>query len=367
MLKKRPVIIKNLLSVTLGQLFSGLFWMGSIVLIARYLGVNGFGDFSYIMAYVNIFQFVADLGIALIFIREVAQDKTLLGRYLGNLKSLYWVFSFFSVIIIVLGIRLTTDQPDVQLAAYPAAVAMVGLFHVYSYTTVFRAFEEMEINSAGLVISRLVFLLLVFLVIKYDLGLTGLMTVFALSSLLLWVAYYIIVKKKYIRPKMSFDLSTCLFMLKEGITSGGTIFLRRTLWYLDTFMLKALSNSFAVGMFNSIYQVVQIFYMIPWTLMVPFYPVFSRLFKSNQQQLPGMLNSLLKLSWAVTLPLAVWTFFIAQLVIETIYGMKFSQAAEGLKIIIWTLPFLFPTALFFSFLQLSASKNHTLSVSPLPF
>jgi O-antigen/teichoic acid export membrane protein len=366
MLKKRPVIIKNLLSVTFGQLFSGLFWMGSIVLIARYLGVNGFGDFSYIMAYVNIFQFIADLGISLILIREVSRDKTLLSQYLGNLKSLYWFFSFFSVIIIILGIRLTTDNPDVQLAAYPAAVAMVGFFHVFSYVSVFRAFEEMEINSAGLVLSRLIFLLLVYLVIKYNLGLTGLMTVFALSSLLLWVAYYIIVKKKYIRPKLSFDLSTCLFMLKEGISLGGTIFLRKTLWYLDTFMLKALSNSFAVGMFNSIYQVVQIFYLIPWTLVVPFYPVFSRLFKSNPQQLPGMLNSMLKLSWAGTLPLAVWTFFIAQLVIETIYGMKFSQAADGLKIIIWTLPFLFPTALFFSFLQPSVSKNPTLSASPLP-
>lgn len=112
MLRKPPVILKNLLSVAFGQLLSGLLVLGSLVVIARYLGANLFGDYSYIMAYVNIFQFIADLGIASIFVREVSRDHGRLGQFLGNLKALYWVFSFCSFIVLIVAIRLSTDHPE---------------------------------------------------------------------------------------------------------------------------------------------------------------------------------------------------------------------------------------------------------------
>jgi len=365
-LKKPPVIIKNLVSVTLGQLFSGLLVLASIVVIARYLGTNGFGDYSYIIAFVNIFQFIADLGLATIFIREVSRDKTRLGQLLGTLKSLYWVFSFFSMMIIIFGIRLTTDHPDAHLAAYPAAIATIALFHMLSYSTVFRAFEEMEINSAGLVLYRLVFFLLVLLVIKLQMGIIGLMTALALSGILLWGIFYIIVSKKYIRPKLSFNLSSWWLMLREALSTGGTIVLRKTLWYLDTFMLKALATSAAVGLFNSVYQIVQVLYLVPWTLGVPFFPIFSRLSKTNPRQLHRMLNSLLKCTWLITLPLAIWTTFTTPYIIKAVYGVNFLPAADGLRLIIWTLPFLFPTALFFSFSRPSEDKGPILFALRLP-
>lgn len=359
MQKKLPVILKNLVSVAFAQLISGIFWIAGIALIARYAGTNKFGDFSYIMAFVNVFQFVADLGIASILVREVSREKARLGYYLGNLKSLYWIFSFFSLIIIIFGIRLTTAGPDVHLAAYPAAIATVALFHVFSYVTVFRAFEDMEINSAGLVLSRLLFLLLVILAIRLEMGLPGIFAALAISSIALWWGYYIIVSKKYVRPRLSFDLTAWRFLITEGSSTGGTIILRKTLWYADTFMLKALASSAAVGLFNSVYQIVQMVYLIPWTLAVPFMPVFSRLSKTDPKQLRDMLNNLLKITWLVTLPLSILTTFAANDIMRAIYGVKFSMAADGLKIIIWTIPFLFPTGLFFSSLRPSDVKGRT--------
>lgn len=349
MLKKPPIIVKNLASVTLGQLFSGLLFMTSIALIARYLGTNRFGDYSYVMAFVIIFQFVADLGIASIFIREVAQERSRLEPLLGNLKSLYWILSLFSAIAIIFGIQLTTDGHDVHLAAYPAAVAAVALFHAFGYVTVFRAFEQMEINSTGLVLSRLTFLLLVIPAIKLKMGLIGIFTALALSSLALWWAYYLIITKKYTRPKLSFDLSIWRFLLREGAPTGGTLILRKASWHVDIFMLKAFATSAAVGLFSSIYQIVQILHLIPFTLAIPFLPVFSRLSQTNPKQLHNTLKTLLKLTWLVTLPLAIWITFTAHHIMTSIYGADFSLGADGLRLIIWTIPFLFPTSFFFLF------------------
>jgi O-antigen/teichoic acid export membrane protein len=131
-------------------------------------------------------------------------------------------------------------------------------------------------------------------------------------------------------------------------------------------MLKALSTSFAVGIFNSVYQIVQIFYLVPWTLAVPFFPVFSRLSKSDPEQLHRMLNRLLKITWLITLPLSVWIAFTSHQIIQTIYGGKFSQAGDGLRIIIWTIPFLFPTSFFFSFSPLWENRRPILYASQYP-
>jgi O-antigen/teichoic acid export membrane protein len=348
-LRKPSTITKNVISVGAAQLFSGLLYLATVALIARHLGTNGFGGFSYVIAYVNIFQFVADLGIVSIFIREVSRDKTRIGHFLGVLKSLYWIFSFFSMLIIIFGIRLTTTDPELRIAAYPAAVATIALFHVFGYAAVFRAFEHMEINSAGLVFSRFLFLVFVITVIKLEMGVVGILAALALSSLTLWWVYYMIVARKYTRPRLSFEVSAWSFMISEGLSTGGTIILRKTLWYMDIFLLKAFATSEAVGLFNSVYQIVQMLYLIPWTLMLPFLPVFSRLSLTDPQKLHKMLHVLLKVTWAATLPLLVWTIFAAPAVIEAIYGTKFSVAADGLKIIIWTIPFLFPTSIFFFF------------------
>jgi len=366
-LRKPPVILKNLLSVAFGQLLSGLLVLASVVVIARYLGANRFGDYSYIMAFVNIFQFIADLGIASIFVREVSRDHGRLGQFLGNLKALYWVFSFCSFIILIVGIRLSTGHPDVYWAAFPAAIATIALFHVFGYATVFRTFEEMEISSAGLVFYRLAFFLLVLLAIELDTGIMGILTALALSSVSLWGVYYGIVSRKYQRPRISFDWPTSRFMLKEGLSTGGTIILRKTLWYMDTFMLKTLSTSFAVGIFNSVYQIVQIFYLVPWALAIPFFPVFSRLSQTDPKQLHRMLKGLLKITWLITLPLSVWIAFTSHQIIQTIYGAKFSLAGDGLRVMIWTIPFLFPTSFFFSFSPPWANKRPILYASQLPW
>jgi len=348
-LKKRSTLFKNLVSVSLGQLASGLLYMAALGLIARHLGAASLGEYSYIFSFVNIFQFVADLGLATIFIREVSKDKGLLGPMLGNLKSLYWVFSLISMAVIISTVGLTTNDPEARLAAWPAAIATVALFHSFGYATVFRAFEHMEINSLGLVFSRLLFLIFTIAAVKLQGGLVGIYTALALSSLALWWTYYAIVSKRYIRPKLGFDLPQWRYMLREGSPTGGTIMLRKSTWYIDIFMLKALATSAAVGLFSSIYQIIQMLYLVPWTLSVAFMPVFSRLNRDNPRQLHEMLINLLKLSWLVTLPIAVIVSVTSGQIIAFLFGEGFSQAAGGLSILIWTIPFLFPTSLFFFF------------------
>ena len=66
-------IVKNIFSLTIGQGINLLLNFFSIVLAARYLGVNEFGRFSYLIAIVAIISKIIDFGLAPIVFREVSK------------------------------------------------------------------------------------------------------------------------------------------------------------------------------------------------------------------------------------------------------------------------------------------------------
>ena len=85
-------VVKNSLSRLSGYAVgAGLFFM-TFVLIARYLGVEGFGRFSSILACVGIIQRLADMGVRNILVRNMAVDRENFALYLGIARTLMWFF-----------------------------------------------------------------------------------------------------------------------------------------------------------------------------------------------------------------------------------------------------------------------------------
>jgi len=58
----------------------------------RYLGSESYGILSFAIAFGSIIIFLADIGIGSVIIRDIARDKQLTAKYLGNtiiIKSFY--------------------------------------------------------------------------------------------------------------------------------------------------------------------------------------------------------------------------------------------------------------------------------------
>ena len=56
---------------------------------ARYLGAEGFGILSFALAFTGIFGVFTNLGLSTLTVREVARDKSLASKYLGNCNYFY--------------------------------------------------------------------------------------------------------------------------------------------------------------------------------------------------------------------------------------------------------------------------------------
>jgi O-antigen/teichoic acid export membrane protein len=77
-------IAKNTGVLLASQIASYILGLFFIMYTARYLGAEGLGILSFALAFTGIFGVFADLGLSTLTIREVARDKSLAGKYLGN-------------------------------------------------------------------------------------------------------------------------------------------------------------------------------------------------------------------------------------------------------------------------------------------
>ena len=82
-------VLNNSIFRAAGYAIGAAVFFTTIVLIARYLGTEGFGHFSLIIALVGIFQLVADMGVRNIVIRDIALDQANFRNILGSPERCY--------------------------------------------------------------------------------------------------------------------------------------------------------------------------------------------------------------------------------------------------------------------------------------
>src|SRR5665647_1950727 len=74
--------------------------------VARYLGPTGFGELAYIVAFVGIFQTIAQLGLDNIAIRDMSRCPELAKEILGTIFRLRMALGIICYIVAIFSIRI---------------------------------------------------------------------------------------------------------------------------------------------------------------------------------------------------------------------------------------------------------------------
>ncbi len=103
-------IVKNTALIITASVATAIINFFFIMYVARYLGAGGFGILSFALALTSMFSVLIDVGLSPLTTREVARNKSLASKYLGNIT----VLKIF-LAIIVFGLMALT----VNLLGYP--------------------------------------------------------------------------------------------------------------------------------------------------------------------------------------------------------------------------------------------------------
>lgn len=316
----------------------------SMILLARFLGPDEFGDFAFSVSFVIIASIFSSLGLPTVVTRFGA--IYFINNRWDKLKGIL-VFSnkrvFISSIIItvILLILLLIDFIKVDSKEYIIIASPIILFLALSTirTGLLTAIEKVNLSQLPEMIIRPVLFFLVILCFYY-LGIldghTAISSYMIINGIVFLTGAYLV--KKFTH-KATANVRAEFSESKTWVKSATPLFLLGSVQVLgaqaDIFLLGFLADSKEVGIFKSMYQIslLVIFSLIAVNAIVS--PYIVRNFEEkNVKKLKTLIISLCGINFAFALIIAIPFLFFGQFFIKVLFGEEFVVGLTCLKILI---------------------------------
>jgi O-antigen/teichoic acid export membrane protein len=309
--------------------------------VARYLGPEEFGLFSYAQSFVGLFMAIATLGLDGIVVRELVKDQSKRDALLGTVFILKLIGAFIVLLLLFFTVNIISTDAQTKL-----------LIIVIASATIFQSMNVVDFYFQSKVLSRYVaftntFTLLISSAVKVWLILNGAsLSAFAwvvlFDSVILSLGYIYFYLKIGNRIKQwSFDKALAQSLLKDSwplILSGIVISIYMK---IDQVMIKEMLGAVAVGQYAAAVKISEAWYFVPMVIASSLFPAIIEAKKQSEalyyERLQKLYDLMVWMAVAIALPMT----FLSDWVVDLLYGEQYSQAGSVLMVHIWAGVFVF--------------------------
>ena len=290
-----------------------------IAIVARRLGVESFGQFTFIGAVVLIGNTFTNFGTDTYLIREIARA----GKVTHILSSTFGLQLLLSTLWVILTMLLYPNSP---LLLYSLSLFPLTLFSIATATL--RAVERMDLVWMLSLANGLLQLVAAFFSLDiWTLGLFLLCGGLLLAALSYWICSASI-------PEFRLLPITDIFSLLKLVLPFAVLTLLLVVSQrLGVITVSALLGDAATGIFSSVTRVVDGLKLGHYAVLGALLPMISRGTQAAKQSFRQGFAVLLGLSLCMSFALALFPRFI----ILILYGDKFSSAIPLLSYLGWSL------------------------------
>jgi len=335
-------IAKNTGVLLASQVVSYILGFFFIMYTARYLGAGGFGMLSFALAFTGIFGVFADLGLRQLTVREVARDKSLAGKYLGNIAVMKVILVIVTFGLIALFINLLGYPEQTIKVVYLVALSIIFSGFSGTFYSIFQAYEKMEYQSLGQILSSVLMLAGALFAISEGSSVVGFASIYFLVSAVVLGYSFVVCAWKFVLPKLEVDLGFWKPTMKAALPFGLSGIFVVIYFYIDSVMLSLMQGEEVVGWYNAAYRFVYVLLFIPAAYFSSIYPIMSRFYKTSKDSMRFSYEKSLKYILIIAFPIAIGVTFFADKIILLIFKEEFAPSIPALQILVW--------AVFFSYL-----------------
>jgi len=314
-----------------------------VMYTARYLGAAGFGILSFALAFTGIFGVFSDLGLSTLTVREVARDKTLASKYLGNITVMKIILVIITFGLIALTINLLGYPEQTIKVVYLVALSVIFGAFSNMFNSIFQAYEKMEYVSVGRILSSALMLAGALFAISYGFDVVGFASIYFIVSAIVLGYSFVVCAWKFAKPKMEVDWSFWKRSIKEAWPMGGMAILIMIYFRIDTVMLSLMKGDTAVGLYSAAYRLSEISTVIPSMFMASVFPVLSRYHKDSMSSFTSTYGKSVKYLLYLALPMALTVTLLSRTIVNLVYGSEFSGSVIALQILIWAAAIMYVT------------------------
>ncbi|MDR0408154.1 MAG: flippase [Campylobacteraceae bacterium] len=309
--------------------------------IAKYLGPEDFGIYSYILSIVSIFLAFTTLGFDSILIKFFVLYKNKKQTILFTSFYLRLLFSSFLITVLLVLFFLVEQENSIF---YYIVIA--------SFATIFQSFWVLDFFFQSQILGRYVALAnittvlvssaikIIFIFLHKPLIYFIYMYIFdfGLLSFLLAYFYFIVYKKidfKLLNKRIGVILLNRSWPL---ILSSISVILYMK---MDQIMIQNMLGSYELGIYSAAIKIIEIWYFIPIIVSSSIFPMILNFKKISFEQYCIKLGKIFSLLFYISLIIILITIVLSPYIIDILFGVQFEQSAQVLIFYSWTCIFVF--------------------------
>jgi len=312
-------------------------------ILARYLGVEGYGDYLFIMGLVLTTTAFAHMGLPQILVREMSQNRESMGKFIkGGL--LITGLSLLLTVLIVFSVGFFSKWNYRMFTAVCAALLSESMVLMSGpFISAFITIEKMQYDAVVTVANRFLLIGMVVGIVSWNLGFISIFVTMAIANCFRLLMILLISRYLKLRPARQIAHNDLKYLVRETIPVGLSLILMQLYLYTNLFFLKILCDPEEVALFQAPFSIILKLQLFPVILVVAFAPVMARLatFDAPYNDLRTVYFCLCKYLFIVCLPLSALGVYFAKDITTLIFGNDFMAASLSFQILIWIVGFYF--------------------------
>jgi PST family polysaccharide transporter len=327
---KRP--LRNLVAFLAGDLGSRLIGFFITAYLARVLDTAGFGLINIGFSVLGYLMLLGTPGIHLIETRNAAA---------ADGASPERVQAIVSLRALLAGVLIAGTAVVTHALPLDAQARMVVLFSVASLLPLalsldwfFHGKEQFNLMSTAKVLSAACYGIAVIVLVHSPEEILWVPIAFALGNAAASVLFLRRYRKQFGTMRLSWQPALWKTILRSNVPVGLSVFLAQSTVNLPPIVVGWLVSNADAGVFSAALKVVFVLLMLDRILHALFLPVATRYFTSRDAQAVRLLQTVVKATLALLLPVTMCAVLLAPTAIEMIFGQRYAEAAPLLQILL---------------------------------
>ena len=327
-------IAHNTLYQMIGKGLSTILGILAVALMTRYLGQEGYGQYITVIAYLQFFGILVDMGLYIILLKKISESGTDETKVISNIFTLRLISA-----IIFLGLApiVILFFPYPSIVKWGVLITTLSILFITLNQVLIGVFQKklkMHLVALAEVLGKAVLLLLVFLAISQKMNLLAILAAVVLGSMVNFLTT-LIMARRHVKFRLEFDFSYWKQIMKESWPIAISIALNLIYFKADTILLSIFKPAADVGIYGAPYKILEVLITLPAMFAGLVTPFLAKAYADrNIDRFKKVLVKSFNFMAMIALPMIVLTAFIAKDVMVLIAGQDFVASGPVLRILI---------------------------------
>lgn len=334
-----------------------------VSLLTRYLGNEGYGNFTLVFTYISLFAVLSDMGFNQIIVREFSGKKEMSEFDKASILNSKLLLNIVSIVLPIVILPLFPYSDTLKGAIIIGSIAVAAGNMVSFGTSILQSQLKLEFVAMLDLLMKCVSVIAIYLFIQIHLSLYYIIIAVLIGNLagLVWSFWLV---RKHLAYKLYINFKLFKRLLILGIPVGISSFLAVLYFKVDTLMLSIMRSSAEVGIYGLSFKLFDNILML-WALyMASVFPLLSKFFiRSDKASFKKLVRSAIFMLMILSLFIMLFGYTFTPLIMRILGGSKFFSSMLPFKILVIALPFLFLNNIFYNII-LSFGKTKYL-IQPL--